>query len=408
MNLKKTTTGIILGTTAIVGATFGIDSKINPYENFSDRVEMITTSDLPNSGEQKVEIMKDKPQVRFKKWNGEVNLGLTYNDVKATGNRPLLSNKMEFKDVKQEVAVYPLNATSTEIEVILLEKPVSNIIKFTLDNYQNLDFFYQPALTQKEIDEGANRPENVVGSYAVFAKEKANHIVGQTNYGTGKVGHIFRPKIIDSAGTSVWGDLHIENGILSVTIPQNFLDTGIYPVIVDPTFGYTSEAATQHLGLTSSGILMFTEATGAAGTGTSISAWLATDATGSGTKATYNIYDASLNQVTNGKTAESAGLTTTKSLITLNFSSAPTFTAQTYHLSIWGSAAGGPGGNLGVYYDTSAGKGYWRDTDNTYNTFPNPAAKDTAYTDRIYSIYATYQQASTPTTDIQSDLIIFE
>mgnify|MGYP001563391619 FL=1 len=400
MNLKKTTTGIILGTTAIVGATFGIDSKINPYENFPDRVEMITTSDLPNSGEQKVEIMKDKPQVRFKKWNGEVNLGLTYNDVKATGNRPLLSNKMEFKDVKQEVAVYPLNATSTEIEVILLEKPVSNIIKFTLDNYQNLDFFYQPALTQKEIDEGANRPENVVGSYAVYAKEKANHIVGQTNYGTGKVGHIYRPKIIDSAGTEVWGDLHIENGILSVTIPQDFLDKAVYPVRVDPTFGYTSIGATGIGGAAEYADLA--EGTPASSGIVDKLTFYGRDSLGTGDVKGAIWVVSTLGLVTNSVTNALLNISSIAQWRDLTYTTPPSVVGGTqYYVGfIWNQNIADPG----RYFDTVSGNGWDL---NTYAT-PTALSAPLGNTTQRHSIYATYQQASTPTTDIQSDLIIFE
>ena len=399
MNLKKTTTGIILGTTAIVGATFGIDSKINPYENFSDRVEMITTSDLPNSGEQKVEIMKDKPQVRFKKWNGEVNLGLTYNDVKATGNRPLLSNKMEFKDVKQEVAAYPLNATSTEIEVILLEKPVSNIIKFTLDNYQNLDFFYQPALTQKEIDEGANRPENVVGSYAVFAKEKANHIVGQTNYGTGKVGHIYRPKIIDSAGTSVWGDLHIENGILSVTIPQNFLDKAVYPVrhAAGLTFGWSSNGGSYSL--IQNTIRGFAETIPENGTGTSITGQLRWSTSGGNAKfALYKDSDLSQIAITSAFSV-AANFDGTK---TANFTANPSLISGTAYLILaWGDQFGS------LYFDTGPGSNVGYSDSQTYGTWPTPLDAGSR-SDKKYDIYATYTASEGGTAVPNNDVILFE
>jgi hypothetical protein len=227
---KEIITGII-GTTLALGGGGVIvaDQQINPYTDKIDRVEMVTVADVPDAGEQKVELKKDKPEVRFKKWNSEVDLGLTYDAVKANGNRPLLSNKMEYKDTDQEVHAYPLT-DGFEIEVVLKKKPKTNVVSFTLDNYQNLDFFYQPALTQKEIDEGAFRPENVVGSYAVYAKEKANHIIGQTNYATGKIGHIFRPKIIDSVGNTTWGSLDIKNGILTITIDQIWLNIAIFPI----------------------------------------------------------------------------------------------------------------------------------------------------------------------------------
>ena len=125
-----------------------------------------------------------------------------------------------------------------------------------------LDFFYQPPLTQeyqngyseefqKEIAvsetqvkdlEGnvlVERPENVVGSYAVYHQTKGgmNDINGK-DYKTGKAFHIFRPKIIDAEGKETWGNLHIENGIYSEEIPQDFLNKAVYPIKSNATFGW--------------------------------------------------------------------------------------------------------------------------------------------------------------------------
>src|SRR3990167_10435198 len=68
-----------------------------------------------------------------------------------------------------------------------------------------------------------------------------NDVAGM-EYKTGKAFHIYRPKVIDANGVETWGDLNIDeqNGLLTVTIDQTWLETALYPVIVDPTFGYTS------------------------------------------------------------------------------------------------------------------------------------------------------------------------
>jgi hypothetical protein len=102
----------------------------------------------------------------------------------------------------------------------------------------------QPELTPEEIAEGTDRPENVVGSYAVYHKTKRDHVIGQTNYATGKAFHIYRPKVWDADGNEIWAELSYADGTLSVTVPQSFLDSAVYPVRVDPTFGYTSLGAT--------------------------------------------------------------------------------------------------------------------------------------------------------------------
>jgi hypothetical protein len=87
-----------------------------------------------------------------------------------------------------------------EIEIVLDEAPASNVFEFQIEGAEDLDFFYQPPLSDEEIAEGAVRPENVIGSYAVYHKAKANHRVGNTSYSTGRAFHIYRPKAIDANG----------------------------------------------------------------------------------------------------------------------------------------------------------------------------------------------------------------
>lgn len=234
---------------------FAVDQNINPYTDKGKTLEMVQTVSLPDAKESKVTVSKDEPKVNLSKWGGEVNMGVKYEKVKAKGNRKLLSNKVEWKGNKESVEAYPLAPQAGmedggfEIEVILDEIPDSNVFDFKIEGAEDLDFFYQPPLTQGEIDEGTVRPENVIGSYAVYHKTKKNHKVGDTNYATGKVYHIYRPKVIDANGDEVWADLLYQQltDTLTVTVPQSFLDNAVYPVRVDPTFGYTTIGATQNL-----------------------------------------------------------------------------------------------------------------------------------------------------------------
>jgi len=202
------------------------------------------------------------PAFEFRKWD-EVRFKATpklLNTV-LTADKDLVFDaaKMKYKNgAKEEVHFYDLPVSTTspeggyEIEWILNVKPKVNKVEFAIET-EGLDFLYQPPLdvemasstcTATDCD-NAHRDENVVGSYAVYASEQKTNYAGKKLYKTGKVGHIFRPKIIDSAGTEVWGELLIKDGILSVTIPQDFLDKAVYPVIVDPTFGYTTQTFSQ-------------------------------------------------------------------------------------------------------------------------------------------------------------------
>lgn len=191
------------------------------------------------------------PQAKIKRWDNEVNFSLRWKtDDPATPELSTDRDKIVYRKGKQAFRAYHLEPGEVgedgglEIDIVLDEKPETNVFEFTLQT-KELDFFYQPALTPEEIADGAERPENVVGSYAVYHKSKANNRVGGKAYRTGKAFHIYRPKVTDAKGNETWAELAIDEqaGVLSVTVPQNFLDEAVYPVIVDPTFGYTSVGA---------------------------------------------------------------------------------------------------------------------------------------------------------------------
>jgi len=212
-----------------------------------------------------VEVIKDRPEIVLKKWNEEMSFSVRYddisNDVAEVKNGNLVRWKGE--DGTKEVHAYSLPASEEmadggfEIEVVLTEKPDSNVFVFPLKGYENLDFFYQPRLNEEIFSESdgvlcddnecigqggsmfIERPENIIGSYAVYHKEKKDHVLGDINYGTGKVLHIYRPKVVDADGKEIWAELMYVEGQLSVTVPDEFLENASYPVVVDPTFGYT-------------------------------------------------------------------------------------------------------------------------------------------------------------------------
>jgi hypothetical protein len=140
-----------------------------------------------------------------------------------------------------------------EFMAVMNSKPQTNTITFKIDS-NNLDFFYQPPLKAEGefvnytcnatacMDKGrimAERPEKVVGSYAIFHKTKRDN-----QYTTGKVGHIYRPYVVDSLGAFTWADLDITGSTMTITIPQKFLDDATYPIYIDPTIGYTTVGGT--------------------------------------------------------------------------------------------------------------------------------------------------------------------
>jgi len=201
-----------------------------------------------------------KPQAKIKRWKNEVNFSLrrkkNWKNPNVRTESIETGAKVKVQDDDEELHMYELDGFEDgglEVETILKKKPKgknANQIEFTLET-KGLDFFYQPELTQEEKDNGAKRPENVVGSYAAYHKTNANN-----EYKTGKAFHIYRPHITDADGNETWGGLDIdeENGLLTVTVPRKFLAQAVYPVVVDPTFGYeTIGASSENIAISSFG-----------------------------------------------------------------------------------------------------------------------------------------------------------
>jgi hypothetical protein len=118
---------------------------------------------------------------------------------------------------------------------------------------KGLRFVYQGELSDKDIELGAVRPDNIIGSYAVYYDGNPINVEGGKEYKAGKAFHIYRPKIKDAKNNWTWGVLNIDTSknLLTVTIPQEFLDKATYPVshAAGLTVGYTT-AGGSFLGVT--------------------------------------------------------------------------------------------------------------------------------------------------------------
>lgn len=188
------------------------------------------------------------PQAKIMRWDNETNFSIRRDN----GARSFVERdgKIVAEGADENVVIYELEPDEQnedgglEIEIELPRRPKTNVFEFTLQT-KGLNFYYQPELTEKEKAEGASQPDNVIGSYAVYHATKRDNRVGGKHYKTGKAFHIYRPKAIDADGVEVWCELNIDEqaGVLTVTVPQDWLNRASYPVRVDPTFGYTSVGA---------------------------------------------------------------------------------------------------------------------------------------------------------------------
>ena len=342
------------------------------------------------------------PDIEMKRWN-EVSFKLKPRLASVATkdkNLSLVGDKIKFDTPKMSYEMYE-DTTSEEggykFIWYLNEPPLTNKIEFDIET-AGLDFFYQPALnventdpnltcteTQcKDIDGNivAERPENVVGSYAVYhsTKGKMNDTNGK-EYKVGKAFHIYRPHIIDAVGKETWGILHIENGIYSVEIPQDFLDTAQFPLKSNDTFGYTSIGASSQ-SMVGSDIYGSKFTAPVASTVDSITAY------GSMFSLTANVkgimvLESTLNIISNGVGAAGGPFTTTPSWQTSTFGTPPNITNTDYDISLIIS-----GNTFFFYYDTGSANQGLTDTTNNYTTPTNPT--DATRNTRKHSIYATY------------------
>ena len=122
-----------------------------------------------------------------------------------------------------------------EYEIEYAERPLSNVEVLHIDGCEKFDFVYQGELTAEQKARGAFRPENVIGSYAVYNKATGR-----------KFGHIYRPLLKDAGGDEEWATMRFDPRAcdLSLRMPGKWLDAAAYPTILDPTIGKTNVGAT--------------------------------------------------------------------------------------------------------------------------------------------------------------------
>ena len=369
------------------------------------------------------------PQVKVMRWDNEVNFSVRLiedNDEKKEKETIVEEGeKIKYKKSKREAHFYNIEPNeqypegASEFEVILLEKPAINKVEFTIED-KDVDYFYQPPLTQEEIDAKEERPENVIGSYAVYAKTPKTNYKGGKEYKTGKVGHIYRPRIEDANGDWVWGELNIDKRILTVTIPQEFLDNAVYPVrhAAGLTFGYTSLGASviqwsdsggqypsdryrrmgsvfqspDNLDVDSISVACSDQFSGGNGNGTAKLIINANDSSGA------NSHGLVTNGLIEGTIYPSQD--TTGAWSTVTFSTKPSLTTGTYYVlnGVVDATSIEPYTYIHMHYDSGGESCYDALSSSTteYSVPDNPWPPATNSQNMALSIYATYTAGSAP------------
>jgi hypothetical protein len=378
-----------------------------PKDNPKDRVELEVGDSKDPSTFQ--------PQLKLMRWDNEVNFSLRFlNNLTGTENVIQEGDRIIWEKRGFKAVFYDKPEASEEggyeFEIHIPRKPPVNTVTFSIQT-KELDFFYQPEITDEEaqeisIQQGISlieakrqiRPENVVGSYAVYHKSKQGNYTDGKEYKTGKAFHIYRPHVKDSQGNETWADLSIneQSGTLTITIDQAWLNKAVYPIIVDPTFGYTSAGASGDAELLNSGdcrVNRYTAPTGI-GTASNITAYVR-NKWGDSINIKGGIWlQSNKALVTNAQGGASSSITGTSfSQWSSTFSTAPSLTGGTdYYI---GAVGNGGGGSICIAYDSGWTTNYGGFSVNSYTTFTALDATYFAADSNRYSIYATYTASAT-------------
>ncbi len=392
-----------------------VEPKIPPLGAVYQKEYIVGGERVIVGGERKSDefgaiISNFSPEIKLEKWGDETYIRVWSDEAgdsfaTTDGDKTIWYNE----DKSKEYNFYPTtleNGTEAfEYEIILKEKPATNIISLKIES-KGLKFYYQPPLDEEFNDptctptdcQNRHRPENIVGSYAVYHESKSGDYTALSgkNYMTGMAFMIYRPQMEDSNGWKVWGELNIdiEKGIETVTIPQDFIDKAVYPIkhASGQTFG-NEVAGTSHLNISNPFLVgsLFTsgaDAEGATVSKLTLSAeWNVTPADIKG----VIVLHGDLTIITNG-VGDAIALPASQDWIDSSFSTPPTISASTDYILMAIQSTGST--NFFFYYTTGVSNQTHLDTTNNYTTPQDPGS--VSHRSEQFSIYATYTPIGAP------------
>lgn len=381
-----------------------------------------------------------KPDLTVSKWNGEASFKVRPDiSMVADDDKELeIENEQINYKTEEKNYVYYDDPTASEnggfeFKIILNEKPETNTFSEAIES-NGVEFYPQLPLneepqepefictaTECKNSEGRvvlSRAEDVVDSIAVYANGKSGDYtaLGGMNYGTGKVAQIKRVKAIDANGDSVYCKQTIAGGIWTKTCPQDFLDNAAYPVVIDPTFGYTTAGSSffdsvYRSFMTSGGDFY----TGVVGRGSKISVYAKkitnVDQFNGIDNFFASIYTKTGNytgtKLADGNTNEVPISDTTAKWWDVNFVSSPLFDATDYRFVFGSSYFNHDPGNIGLAYDTAGVVAVSRSSWPGYPNWPNTYSGSNAGRGSLrFSIYVTYNAGLAPVIIINNPTVI--
>lgn len=272
-------------------------------------------------------------------------------------------------------------------------KPFTNLLRLSFSAPKSAVAYIQGEQGLSEYLKGSHRPDDIVNSIAIYNPSSVQSPSLGSKYETGKIGHIYRPFATDANGLSVWCDfvevlgkddgskIDLTQG-LTVEMPQWFLDEAVYPVRLDPIFGYDTAGASN---VQIANIIVGTVQNGIHGDVTTLHMYA--QIPGGDTSIAGGLYD----EAAGGLIAESVESADSDGAMWYDLaviSQTEVYAGTNYILSMWSTT--GLYGGAAIYYDSTSGKSS-RDKAETYSAgnWPDPITWDNIVADRQYSMYAT-------------------
>jgi len=340
------------------------------------------------------------PIVNSSKWKDEAWLALNPKWIIIGAEQHTFeANKIELTVGDITWFSYPLNDDVLEVGFKFASKPKFSEIVLDITDSGNLQYNYQDTLendfktqapkgmTLEKFLSQHERPDNVVGSYAVKVIGKRNN-----EYRTGKFAHLYRWEVIDADGKKAWCDpLRIENGQLIIGLPEQFIEIARYPITcmgAGDTFGWDGAGDSSYQALESECLYCFgVWSPEFDGTLDDINALLRVDAQHS---FTFGVYNESGNEATTLVAVTAGGDVPTGSKIwrSQDFNDEAILAANDYFFAINHEDVE----TSRVFYDSNSGYGgYDNGIDYSEGSLPSPVAEwGTLATGRDTCIYCNY------------------
>jgi hypothetical protein len=347
------------------------------------------------------------PNINFSKWDDICWMNVNHPDVVKNETTIEEGNKVSLTigDTRHR---YYENRGYLEYDIGWASKPQVNRIDLPLLFPEGLTFHKQPTLkdefekypnehaTFEEFLLHTHRPDNVVGSYAVYWKDSWSNTRGQ-DFRTGKFGHIYRPLVSDANGNTTWAELEVVDNILGITVDQTWLNTAQYPVIIDPTFG---NFTTGDSNATHDNAYIYASAKGTGGAGTTVTIHVYYNNGNAGQDVTVCLYTDSSGPSSKVGTEDEEADIGTQSVAWKAFPYVETISAQDYWIGVQWSVAY----DSDVRYDATTAHRYL--ATHTYGTAWPATYVSGIDSDRRYTYYCTYTAGgSTPTGNINGPLV---